>query len=402
MGTCVWAVGHTTTNMAINPMDAMNQMKAQTEAAVANAKAQGDMAVESAKGSAEVMKVIKPELQVRIVRPDHHIKTGRIVRRMQEGGYSTADINNVVQALLAFRDEEMRPAFDLLSGGDGSIDTAEMKVLVPLIGENLDEEQTRCLFQQADKDNSGLIDFEEFCQMMYSLTPKAKPGGLKERQVELTHAQEEVAAATKAVDGGAGAAAVDQLGLAFAHLLDAEEAINEMKEQQNPEPVTPKSMMGGAQNLVAKFGQNAETLKTLEAPLQARMLRPPDHQRAGRIIQRMNAYAKKAFSRKDINDVILSLVAFNEGEMAAAFALWAGEDGKIDAGEFMEVVPLLGEDCKPDEIDAMFKEADKDGNGTIDQAEFNAMMWLIQMKGDSSSRHKLLGRAKAQAYAAGK
>jgi len=88
--------------------------------------------------------------------------------------------------------------------------------------------------------------------------------------------------------------------------------------------------------------------------------------------------------------------------MEAAFALWAGEDGKIDAGEFMEVVPLLGEDCKPDEIDAMFKEADKDGNGTIDQAEFNAMMWLIQMKGDSSSRHKLLGRAKANAYAAGK
>lgn len=388
--------------MAVNPMDAINQAKANMEAGIAQSQAAVQKGVESAQASAEVMKVLKPELQARILRPDQHIKTGRIVKRMQAAKYSQADINSVVQALVAFRDEEMRPAFELLSGGDGSIDAGEMKILVPLIGENLDEEQVRCLFEQADKDHSGLIDFEEFCQMMYSLTPKAKPGGLMERQVELTHAQEAVAAGQKKVDDGGGAAAVAELAAAFAQLLDAQEAVDEMKEQQNPEPVTPQSMAGKTTDLFKKFGQNAEALGTLDPPIQSRVLRPPDHQRAGRVIQRMRAYPKKQFSRKDVNDVILSLVANNEGEMTAAFKLWAGEDGLIDAGEFQEVVPLLGEDCKPEEIEAMFKEADKDGNGTIDAEEFNKMMWLIQMKGDSSERHKLLGRAKANGYAAGK
>ena len=45
----------------------------------------------------------------------------------------------------------MRAAFDLFAGSDGAIDTEEMKTVVPLIGEDMTEEQVRCLFVMADK-----------------------------------------------------------------------------------------------------------------------------------------------------------------------------------------------------------------------------------------------------------
>ena len=47
----------------------------------------------------------------------------------------------------------------------------------------------------------------------------------------------------------------------------------------------------------------------------------------------MNKFEKKAFSRDDINNVILSLLAFEDAEMQAAYELWAGEDGRIDADD---------------------------------------------------------------------
>ena len=47
-----------------------------------------------------------------------------------------------------------------------------MRLLVPLLGEDLTEESIDALFVQADKDGSGRIDFPEFYQMMVSLSPK--------------------------------------------------------------------------------------------------------------------------------------------------------------------------------------------------------------------------------------
>merc|ERR1719197_2403196 len=113
----------------------------------------------------------------------------------------------------------------------------------------------------------------------------------------------------------------------------------------------------------------------------------------------MNKYDKKAFSRDDINNVIISLLAFTDDEMRAAYELWAGEDGRIDSSEFLEVVPLLGEDLTEEEITCMFNQADKDGSGHIDEAEFCGMMSQMQMKGDGMERYRLVGMARAKSYA---
>jgi len=301
-------------------------------------------------------------------------------------------------ALVANRDEDMRAAFDLFAGADGAIDTEEMKTVVPLIGEEMDEEQVRCLFKMADKDASGLIDFPEFCMMMYALTPKSK--SLLDSTAALVQAQEALEKGLAAVDADPNSeSAVNELGAAYAMLIASELNMALLTEDQNPEPMTPKKVMEASMKAAAKVGQSFEALKTLDPLLQARIFRPQDHTRAGRVIQRMNEYAKKSFTQEDINNVIMSMVADSDAEMDAAFALWAGEDGKIDTAEFIEVVPLLGEDLTEEEITVMFKHADKDGGGHIDVDEFKALMYQMQMKGDGSERHKIVGAARAQAYA---
>jgi len=297
----------------------------------------------------------------------------------------------------------MKAAFDLFAGADGVIDTEEMKTVVPLIGEDLDEESVRCLFRQADKDSSGSIEFNEFTQMMYSLTPKSKPGGLMERTVELTQAQEALEAALVACDKDPSSAAViDALATAYANLIAAEVSIEEMTAKQNPEPVTPKNLANRTIDGFQKAGQSVEAAKSLKPEIQMRIFRPKDHQRAGRIIKRMKGFDKKEFTRDDINNVLLSLLAFEDKEMVPAYELWAGEDGRIDASEFKEVVPLMGEDLTEEEIECMFVQADKDNSGYIDQVEFSIMMNQMQMKGDGMERYKLVGMARAEAYAESK
>jgi Ca2+-binding EF-hand superfamily protein len=376
----------------------LKEMGARSRGAMEGAVERAKKVQDGIKASAEAMKVLKPEIQVRIIRPDQHSKAGFILQRMEEAGYSHEQINDVVRALVANKDEDMRAAFDLFAGADGAIDTEEMKTVVPLIGEEMDEEQVRCLFRLADKDNSGKIDFVEFCQMMYALTPKST--SLMDASVQIVQAQEALEAGIAAVDKEpANAASVEQLASAYAMLIAAEVTMEDLSSFQNPEPLTPSSMAKKTVDGALKVGQSFESAKSLKPEVQMRILRPKDHQRAGRIIQRMNKFESKTFTRDDINNVLMSLLAFEDAEMVPAYDLWAGEDGRIDASEFMEVVPLLGEDLTEEEINVMFKQADTDGSGHIDQVEFTAMMGQMQMKGDGMERYKLVGQARAQAYA---
>ena len=59
--------------------------------------------------------------------------------RMELANYEKETINDVVRALVAVTDDEMRPAFDFFSGEDAVIDKQEMLMTVPMLGENLTE-----------------------------------------------------------------------------------------------------------------------------------------------------------------------------------------------------------------------------------------------------------------------
>lgn len=97
--------------------------------------------------------------------------------------------------------------------------------------------------------------------------------------------------------------------------------------------------------------------------------------------------------------MVLSLVARDNRDYARAYSVWAGVDSRIDSEEFMNVVPMLGEDLSEEEITAMFEEVDKDGNGLIEFNEFCTMMGALQMNRDGHERNRLVGIARARAYA---
>lgn len=66
-----------------------------------------------------------------------------------------------------------------------------------------------------------------------------------------------------------------------------------------------------------------------------------------------------------------------EKELRSAFNVFdTDKTGTIDAKELRNVMKALGEDLTDDQIDDMIREADKDGNGTIDFDEFKAIMQL--------------------------
>lgn len=309
---------------------------------------------------------------------------------------------------MANKDSEIQDAFTLFAGDDGVIDADEMRMVVPLLGEDLDNESIDALFKQADKDASGHIDFPEFCQMCYSLSPKGEQiegGSLLERTVELTKAQEGVDVAKKAVDEAHATEnerriekAVDGLAEALLVLMIAEENIAKFTDLHNAEPFDPRAKMMEIKNASA---ESVLTAKTLHTNIQVRLLKPADHQLAGRIIERMEASGLPngtPFTKDDINNVVMALCAQNEQEMEPSFNLLSGGDETIDAEEFRQVVPLLGENATPEEIDALFRKADKDGSGQIDFEEYCSFLGAMQMKGGSHARLAVVARERAMEY----
>ena len=61
--------------------------------------------------------------------------------------------------------------------------------------------------------------------------------------------------------------------------------------------------------------------------------------------------------------------------MAEAFAVFdVDKDGYITKSELRQVMNRLGENLTDKQLDAMIKEADKDGDGKINAKEFKALM----------------------------
>ncbi|KAK8806100.1 calmodulin [Blastocystis sp. subtype 4] len=62
-------------------------------------------------------------------------------------------------------------------------------------------------------------------------------------------------------------------------------------------------------------------------------------------------------------------------EMEEAFAVFdVDKDGYITKSELRQVMNRLGENLTDKQLDAMIKEADKDGDGKINAKEFKALM----------------------------
>jgi len=67
-----------------------------------------------------------------------------------------------------------------------------------------------------------------------------------------------------------------------------------------------------------------------------------------------------------------------EAELKAAFQVFDRDgSGTINTEELKEVMKSIGESLTDEEIEDMMKEADKDGNGTIDCKMFFILVWVL-------------------------
>jgi len=90
-------------------------------------------------------------------------------------------------------------AFKVFSGGDGTIEAADMEKVLKRMGHNVPPQELQKMFDDADTDGSGKIHFKEFVQFM---APRIKPD----------HSNEELQAAFEAIDtDGTGQINADEL-----------------------------------------------------------------------------------------------------------------------------------------------------------------------------------------------
>lgn len=94
--------------------------------------------------------------------------------KMKAAGYSDEMAAAICRALFYSQsDEDLQEAFKFYdSKGTGSIDKDELRVALPLMGEDIEESKVDDLFTEVDKDDSGLIDFEEFCFLVKAMNSK--------------------------------------------------------------------------------------------------------------------------------------------------------------------------------------------------------------------------------------
>ena len=84
----------------------------------------------------------------------------------------------IIDRLTPSQKSELREAFDLFDkDGDETISCNEFKSLFLCFGMRVTQEEVEALVLQYDADESGEIDFEEFCEMMagYILQPDYDP-----------------------------------------------------------------------------------------------------------------------------------------------------------------------------------------------------------------------------------
>ena len=174
-------------------------------------------------------------------------------------------------------------------------------------------------------------------------------------------------------------------------------------DQERKEQAKPVDVIKAMKDMQDMAKQSSITAQTLYPNIQFRLTSLAHYTLAGRIIDRMNAAQKpngEPFTNDDINDVVMALCAKDEEEKEPSFILFARHNNMIDAEDFKNVVPLLRENLKSSEVQAMFSKADKDGSGQIDFPEYCAFLTGLQMADGPHARKVVLARERAETYKA--
>jgi len=132
-----------------------------------------------------VATTLEPFLKLKI-HPRLMEKCGTIISNLDEAGYHRANINDVINALFADQsDKATRRCWQVFNPHDeASIDGKNFRRIMPLIAYTMTEEELTELYNKADLDGSGEIEFEEFVFLIRHLNPRPTLGGVLKFEAE--------------------------------------------------------------------------------------------------------------------------------------------------------------------------------------------------------------------------
>jgi len=97
-------------------------------------------------------------------------KAGAVISNMQGAGYSDEQCNTICRALfLDNDDDDMQAAWVVFAQGRVYLDVPDFKKILPLMGEDVPEDEIDALFEMADEDGSGKIEYNEFVMLVKAM-----------------------------------------------------------------------------------------------------------------------------------------------------------------------------------------------------------------------------------------
>ncbi|KAJ2446301.1 hypothetical protein GGF42_005735 [Coemansia sp. RSA 2424] len=220
---------------------------------------------------------------------------------------------------------EFRKAFGAFDkDGDGFITETELAEAMTKLGEKLSAKELKEMFVEADANKDGTISYEEFVDMM--MKGDAEPAEAKKP------------AAKKA--------------LSEAQLAEFREAFT-LFDKDNDGSITGEEL--GA--VLKALGQN------------------PSEQEIQDMVNELDADGNGKIDFEEFVSLMKTHSADENDEYKEAFHVFDKDgDGQITEAELADAMAKLGEKLVPEEISAMFAEADVNGDGHISYDEFVGMM----------------------------
>ena len=101
---------------------------------------------------------------------DEHSEQGEVADMdefIQKFGITEDKFKSLRKYLTEEQIEDFKGVFEMFDAdGDKSISVKELSTIMRSLGQNPTEEEVKQMIAEADRDNSGNIEFPEFCELM--------------------------------------------------------------------------------------------------------------------------------------------------------------------------------------------------------------------------------------------
>ncbi|XP_061171967.1 uncharacterized protein LOC133181492 [Saccostrea echinata] len=256
--------------------------------------------------------------------------------------------------------KEFRVAFSLFDkDNDGSINTKELGIVMRSLGQNPSVTELRAMVDEVDLDGNGVIDFEEFLEMIV-------------KEMKKTDTEEEMREAFSIFDrSGNGYINAQELKYGMFYMGErlTDEEVDEMMKEADRDGdgrITFEEfravfdLFDGSQNEVISIKNLEHVLKTIGKQPSSRELKD--------MIRVVDPTGKGEISFEDFIKVMSKQIrnSDKEAELMEAFrAFDTNRSGYISAGELRTVMTNMGEKMTEEQIDGMISEIDSNRDGKI-------------------------------------